>query len=72
MAKRTTKIVVSVYAEKRAKQIFMAFYKITCSVLDSKACALYHIEEMKKETKDDELPFWDEVKQLILSGIKMD
>lgn len=73
MAKKTTKIeiYVSEKAEKKARQIFMAFFKITDSVLESKLCALYYIKEMSKKTKNDKIPFLDEIRRSILSGIKM-
>lgn len=73
MAKKTTKteIYVSEKAEKKARQIFMAFFKITDSVLESKLCALYHIKEMSKKTKNDKIPFLNEIRRSILSGIKM-
>ena len=76
--KRTIKI-KNINVEMKANEIFMSYYKITCSVLDSKSCSLYHIKEMQKvlnlfhshESFSDANVFLKDVKERILNGVKM-
>lgn len=50
--------------QQKADELFEAYYRITCSILDAKECCFVHIKDMLKECPDEK-KWWKEVLELV-------
>lgn len=53
--------------DKKAIELFSAFYNITCNVIEAKECCNIHIIEIKNETRSDLKEWWNQVNEIIQS-----